>query len=90
MAKNAFYTRMKQTKEAEYRDGMVGGMKMGFNLVAIALNHEFGFGKDRIERLEKKVQKLIDEIVDMNDPIVTQAHIEKALKQIRGDDFEVG
>ena len=58
---------------------------MGLNLAAIALNHKFGFGNIRLTRLEAEVQKLVDEIIDTNDPIVTKAHIEKAVQQIRGN-----
>lgn len=90
MAKNSFYNRMKQKERDQYREGVQGGMKMGLDLVVIALNHEFGFGEQRIARLENKVRELLDEIVDMNDPVVTRAHLDKALKQIRGDDYEVG
>jgi len=84
---NAFYTKMKQKEREQYRDGVQGGMKMAFDLVAIALNHEFGFGKKRLERLEKKIQEFVNEIDIMDNPIVTRAHLAKALKQIRGNDF---
>ena len=67
---------------------MVCGMRMGFNIVAIALNHIFGFGESRLKRLEAKVQDLVNEIVDTNDPYVTKTHIETALKQIRGKEWE--
>lgn len=85
--KNAYANKLKQTKNDAYADGVVSGMSMGFDLVAIALNHVFGFGNDRLTRLEKKVQELIDEVVDTNDPIVTKAHLEKALEQIRGEEW---
>ena len=85
--KNAYANKLKQTKDDAYADGVVHGMSMGFDLVAIALNHEFGFGNDRLTRLEQKVQKLIDEVVDTNDPIVTKAHLEQALSQIRGEEW---
>lgn len=90
MAKNSFYNRMKQKERDQYRDGVQGGLKFGLDLVVIALNHEFGFGAERIARLEKKVQELLNEVDYVNDPEVTRAHISKALKQIRGDDYEVG
>ena len=90
MAKNLFYNRMMQLRRDEYRDGVEGGMKIALDIVVIALNREFGFGEQRIERLEKVVSALFDEIVDMNDPDVTRAHLNKALKDIRGADYEVG
>lgn len=85
--KNAYLYNLKQAKELEYRKGIVDGMDMGFNLVAIALNHEFGFGEQRLSHLEAAVQALVDEIVDTNDPLVTQVRIERAIKQIRGDKY---
>jgi hypothetical protein len=85
--KNAFATKMKKDKENAYADGVWNGLQMGLNLAAIALNHEYSFGEVRLSRLEKKVQALVDEIVDMNDPLVTKVHIETALKQIRGKEW---
>lgn len=85
--KNAYATKLRQTRENAYSDGVWGGLQMGLNLAAIALNHKFGFGNERLTRLEQKVQELVDEIVDMNDPEVTKAHIETALKQIRGKEW---
>jgi hypothetical protein len=88
MAKNAFAKKLFQQKENAFADGMWSGLRMGLNLAAIALNHTFGFGESRLKRLEGKVQELIDEIVITNDPVVTEARIEKALKQIRGKAWE--
>lgn len=83
--KNAYAKKLFQTKNNAYSDGVWAGMQMGFNIVAIALNHEFGFGESRIKRVEQKVQALVNEVVDTNDPVVTDAHIQQAIKQIRGD-----
>lgn len=83
--KNAYSKKLLQAKNNAYTDGLWHGLRMGFNIVAIALNHEFGFGEERIKRLETKVQALVDEIVDTNDPEVTDAHIQQAIKQIRKD-----
>ena len=88
--KNAYVNKLRQAKSDAYKDGVVGGMKMGFDLVAIALNHEFGFGNERLKRLEEKVQELVNDVVDTNDPIVTKAHLRMALKQIRGEEWELG
>ena len=87
---NCFATQLQQIKEKQYRAGVVDGMKMGFDLVAIALNHnkKFGFGDGRLSVLEADVQKLVDEIVDTADPYVTKVRIGKALKQIRGEGWD--
>lgn len=90
MAKNCFSQQLQQIKEKSYREGVIGGMHMGFDLVAIALNHnkKFGFGNGRLSVLEADVQALVDEVVDTNDPYVTKVRIEKALKQIRGEGWD--
>ena len=87
MNKNVFLKEIKEVKEKAYREGVWDGMRMGFNLTAIALNHIFGFGEERLSRLEAKVQDLVDEMITTNDPYVNKVHIEKAVKQIRGDKF---
>lgn len=88
MLKNAYFNKLRQTKDKAYTDGVWDGMRMGFDIVAIALNHTFGFGNERIKRLETKVQALVDEIVVTNDPDVTNAHIKQALNQIRGEGWD--
>lgn len=88
MPKNAYFNTLRQTKDKAYTDGVWDGMRMGFDIVAIALNHQFGFGDGRIKRLETKVQALVDEIVVTNDPDVTNAHIKQALNQIRGEGWD--
>lgn len=83
----SFAKQLKEMKKNAYSDGVWAGIQMGLNLTAIALNHKFGFGEERLKRLEQKIQELVDEIVDTNDPLVTKVHIETALKQIRGKEF---
>ena len=90
MAKNCFAKQMFKQKETSYMNGVWDGMRMGFNIVAIALNHIFGFGEKRLSRLEAKVQALVNEIVDTNDPYVTKVRIERGIKQIRGEAWEDG
>lgn len=82
--KNAYFDKMRKTKDKAYVDGIWDGMRIAFNIVAIALNRVFGFGEERIKRLEAKVQELVDEMVDTKDPLVNRVHIEEAVKQIRG------
>ena len=89
MARNQFVIQMKAAKDKAYADGVVDGITMGLQLCTIALNHSFGFGEERIERLEAKVNELLRDIVDTNDPDLTRQHIETAIRQIRGKDFEI-
>jgi hypothetical protein len=83
MAKNAYANKLRTTRDNAYTDGVWAGLQLGLNLVAIALNHTFGFGNQRLTRLEAKVQELVNEMVDAGDPLVNKAHIEKAVRQIR-------
>ena len=85
---NNHLSQLRKAKEDGYRDGVWDGMRMGFNIVAIALNHMFGFGETRIKRLEGKVQELVDEMITTNDPYVNKVHIENAIKQIRGEAWD--
>ena len=88
MVKNVFLNNVREVKEKAYRDGVWDGMRMGFNIVAIALNHVFGFGESRLKKLEAKVQDLLDEMITTDDPYVNKVHIEKAIKQIRGEAWD--
>lgn len=81
--KNAYARTLKKTKDDAYTDGVWEGVQLCLNIVAIALNHTFGFGEERLSRLEAKVQDLFNELVDTNDPLVNKVHIEKAVRQIR-------
>lgn len=89
MGKNQLAAQLKMAKENAYSNGVIDGITMGLNICVIALNHDFGFGKERIERLESKVNEIINEIVSTDDPELTKRHIETAIKQIRGNDFEI-
>lgn len=89
MAKNHLAMQLKTVKENAYADGVMDGIGMGLDLCVIALNHSFGFGEERIQRLEAKVNELVNDIVKTGDPALTQRHLEIALKQIRGENYEV-
>ena len=88
MPKNEFLNKVRQSKDAAYTDGIWEGINMGLNLCAIANNHVHGHGDVRLTRTEAYVQKLIDEIIDVNDPVVTHVRMERAIKQIRGKNWK--
>jgi hypothetical protein len=60
------------------------------NLVAIALNHnkKRRFGKKMLGELESDVQALVDEMIDVNDPLVNAVHIEREVRRIRGKEWD--
>lgn len=84
--KNAYLDKIKQAREEGYRNGVWDGMRMGFNITAIKLNHipKFRFGEQRLSELEAGVQDYVNEIIKTNDPYVVKVHIESELKRIRG------
>lgn len=86
--RNQFATRLRETKDREFKDGTMHGVNIALNIVTIALNNKFGFGKSRIEALEKEVSALFDEMVRIEDPELTTQKIRQRLKQIRGEEFE--
>lgn len=85
--KNAFADKIFHSKKKNYQDGFWDGMRIMLNIVAIALNHIFGFGDVRLSRLEAYVQKLVDEVIDVNDPLVNAVHLEREVKRIRKGNF---
>lgn len=84
--KNAFADKILNSNKQKYQDGFWDGMNIMLNLVAIALNHnpKRRFGDKRLTELEQDVQELIDELIDVNDPLVNAVHIEREVKRIRG------
>lgn len=88
--KNAYASKLRQTKDNAYADGVWSGLQMGLNLAAIALNHKFGFGNERLTRLEAKVQELVDEIVDTRDPEVTNDYCSYGERKDDVTDTNVG
>ena len=87
MPKNSFAKTLQAKGEKEYRNGVWHGLQMGLDIVTIALNHKFSFGEKRIHELELYVQELINDIVKVNDPELTKYRLDKAIKQIRGENY---
>ena len=89
MAKNQFATILKAARDKAYEEGVWNGLRMGFDITTIALNHDFGFGADRIKRLETQVVEIINEIHESPDPYLSKENLLKSLKQIMGEDYEL-
>lgn len=80
---SAFLKNLQEAKEAGYQDGLFQGIQFGANIAAIAYNHTCGIGKERTLRAEAEVNKLLQEIVNVGDPVWTEQQIKKALEQIK-------
>lgn len=87
MGRNHYAAQLHAAKEDAYKRGVWDGIRMGVCIVAIALNLVFGFAKKRLERLEVKINEIIDEIVRTDEPELTRKHIVEAIRRIRGEDF---
>ena len=78
-------TLIRQLGEAKEK-GMRQGILIGLDLCAIALNHKFGFGKERLKVLTAEVQDYLDEMGNAKDMERVWADITKELIAIWGDE----
>lgn len=79
---------LQKARQQGFEDGLYQGLQFGVNLTAIAFNHRYGFGDKRLTLIQGDVQKLVDEVVDVNDPAVTEEHIRYEMRRIRGENYE--
>lgn len=73
-------------KQAEIAEAMQQGMTFGGCLYAVALNNLFGFGADRLLKLEKEAQRLMDEEFGRDIELASYRMIHR-MEQIRGKDW---
>lgn len=53
--------RLRQEKEKRQQQDVLDGITFGLNLVTVALNNLFGFGPQRLKRIETECNRLMDE-----------------------------
>jgi hypothetical protein len=57
---------------------------IGLNIVTVALNRVYGFGNERITRLEQEVNRIIEtEFIGRHDPEQAANDLRRAVEQIR-------
>ena len=88
MGANKLAQLLAEARQRGFEDGLYQGLQFGVNLTHISNNHVHGHGDKRITRTHTYVQKLVDEVVDVNDPDVTEAHIKQEMKRIRRKTYE--
>lgn len=76
--KNAYVKKMRKMQ----RDYTISGVQIGLWAVTIALNREFGFGKDRLIRLQDASNTIINKIFREDDPEYAVTQLEEGCKQI--------
>lgn len=80
--KNSYIQRIEQSKRAAYNEGIFKGASFILDVVTIALNRLYGFGADRIERLEAEINRIIETEFKYNDEVET-VNLKRAIEQIR-------
>ena len=83
MPKNKLAKLLEEARQRGFEDGLWQGLQFGVNLYAISNNHLYGHGEIRLDRSVAYVQKLVNEVVDVDDPEATEAHINYEMKRIR-------
>ena len=80
---NDYLRRMNLVKQQAYQDGVVQGVQFGASLATVAFNHACGIGRKRIKEAEVEINRLVNDIIKVDDPDWTEAQLKKALDQIK-------
>lgn len=84
--KNSYALKLKQKKMQEQYDSSQGGFMLAGCLIAVALNNLYGFGKDRLEAVEKESNRILEEEFG-GDKEKASYDLVRRLDQIRGKDW---
>ena len=85
--KNAYAVKLQAKKNKEIANAHADAFTFCGNLIAIALNNLYGFGKDRLTAVEKEAQRILEEEFG-DDPEVAAYGMKRRIEQIRGKDWE--
>ena len=80
---NALLKQLQSAKQQGYAKGVVDGKEFALSLVTVALNNLYGYGGDRIAKVEAEMQRLWDEEFK-GDNETGARHLVQRLNQIRG------
>ena len=76
--KNAYAEKMRKMQ----RDYTISGVQIGLFAITIALNREFGFGKERLLRLQKSANSVINRVFGGDDAEYALTELTEACDQI--------
>lgn len=76
--KNAYAEKLRKMQ----RDYTISGVQIGLFAVTIALNREFGFGKERLLRLQDAANAIINKVFREDDAEFALTQLEEGCKQI--------
>lgn len=83
--KNNYASQLLKTKEDIYTDGVWHGIGLTYKVFTVALNHELGLGKDRLNRVSDAANKIFKEMVDIHDAEHTVSKLDREIARIMGD-----
>lgn len=72
----------KSKRERDIKEAYEDGMQFGLSVVTVALNEIYGFGYDRLLRLEQEVSRLLRE--EFEDSELGANRLIRRIEQIRG------
>ena len=76
--KNAYAEKLRKMQ----RDYTISGVQVGMYAVTIALNREFGFGRDRLLRLQDAANAIINKVFLEDDAEYAITQLEEGCKQV--------
>lgn len=81
--KNAYAVKLQQKKQEELADATAQGFMLGTQIAVVALNNVFGFGYDRLKKLEAEMNRIwIEEFC--RDMETASYGLSKRIEQIGG------
>lgn len=81
--KNQYASRLERKKRQEICNASKEGFDFAMQVIVVALNNLFGFGKERIEQLEKELNRLMEE--EFGTDIEAASYgLARRIRQIRG------
>ena len=85
--KNQYALELQRRKRKKSADDTLQGLQFGLYVVTVALNNLYGFGADRLSRLEAEVNRIIEEEFG-SDMEKASYELAQRIEQIRGKKIE--
>lgn len=82
--KNAYAQKLAAQRTAREVQAHQDGAQFALNLCAVALNNIYGFGRERLERLEQEVNRLLEEEFGHDLELAAEG-LTRRIEQIRGE-----
>lgn len=84
--KNSYALKLKHQKMKELQNSTQDGFMLAGCLIAVSLNNLYGFGKDRLEAVEKEANRILEEEFS-GDKEKAAYDLVRRIEQIRGKDW---